>query len=148
MNYDFIHSRLPKGAFRPRWDIEYYKLKARKKRAYPDNIELREGYRHLVWSRYAKRFYERVINDHTFNENLAYYLQAGWLYLWPSQETLEEIRQEMQSQDLTYRELMWRRYNEYQYFIRHNGAPTGNGDLFWQRKHRENFQEYLKKKNG
>ena len=85
---EFIHTRLPKGAFRPRWEVEWHKLLPIKKRAYPPNLELRWGYRHLVWSRYAQVFYERVIDEHTLDENLLYYSQAGWLYLWPDEDTL------------------------------------------------------------
>ena len=140
------HKTLPKGAFKCRWEVELYKLKYRKKRAYPENIELREGYRHLLWSRYARVYYERVIDESTLDVNLTYYMKKGILFLYPTGETIESIREEMDKESLTYLELMWRRQNEWDWFRRNKSRPTGDGDKFWEKYHKDQFQKYLKQK--
>ena len=114
---------------------------------YPENRQLREGMRYLVWSRYAKVFYERVIDEHTLDENLFYYLERGWVYLWPDEEMVEVIREEIENEKIGYRELMWRRQCEWDYYDRHNGPPTGDGDKFWTNYYKEEFHKYLKKKS-
>ena len=146
MSTGFVHNHLPDGAFRCLWRAEVYALLPRKKRMYPENRTLRIGYRHLLWSRYARCFYERVIDEDTLDENLHYYISMRWVYLWPDEEMIDIIREEMNKDNLTYREIMWRRQNEWDYFDRHKARPTGNGDLFWEKYHREEYQKYLKKK--
>jgi len=142
----FIHR--PHGSFKPQWRSELYELLPRKKRMYPENRRLRVGYRILLWSRYARVFYERTIDEHAYDENLHYYLKRGILFLWPDEETIEKIREEMLHADLSYRELMWRRQNEMDYWDRCKSKPTGNGDKFWLNKHKEEYQKYLKSKKS
>ena len=104
------------------------------------------GYRILLWSRYARVFYERTIDENTLDENLHYYLKQGILYLWPKEETIEQIRKEMADADLSYRELMWRRNAEWEYYEKHNSRPTGNGDRYWANYFKTEYQKYLKNK--
>ena len=54
-----IHKTRPEGAFRCRYEAEVYQLKNRKKVMYEANRELRVGYRYLIWSNYARVYYER-----------------------------------------------------------------------------------------
>ena len=51
----------------------------------------------------------------------------------------------MESQELDYIELMFRRQNELEYYRRNNSPPTGNADQYWLREHKRAFQMYLKK---
>jgi hypothetical protein len=143
----FVHKKLPEGSFRPKWRSELYELLPRKKRMYPENRKLRVGYRYLLYSKYAKVFYERVIDEHTLDENLHYYLTYGILFLWPTEETIGQIREEMEQAQLSYRELMWRRQAEWNYFERNNSRPTGNGDQFWKKFYKDEYQKYLKSKS-
>ena len=142
----FIHKTRPSGSFKPQWDSEIYTLRPRKKRAYPDNRILRLGYRHLLWSRYARVFYERIIDGSTLEDSLLYYRKQGILFLWPDALTIEEIRKEVEDSGFTYQELMWRRQNEMDWWDRHKSRPTGNGDKFWENYHRTELEKYLKKK--
>ena len=140
------HKSLPEGSFKCRWEAEWLRLLPRKKRAYPQNVELRLNYRHLLWSKYARVFYERVIEEKTLDENLRYYRKTGILYLYPTGGTIEEIREEMAKEGLTYLELMFRREQERLWWEANQRKPTGNGDEFWKRTHKDNFQKYLKQK--
>ena len=141
-----FHKQKPKGAFKPQWDSEFFSLLPRKKRMYPDNRIVRPDYRHLLWSRYARVYYERVTDEYTLDENLIYYRKQGILFLWPTEETIEEIKKEVEDSGFSYRELMWRRDNEIKWWDKHKSKPTGDGDKFWEQYHRTELEKYLKKK--
>ena len=113
---------------------------------YIDNRILRPSYRHLLWSRYARVFYERRIDESTLEDNLLYYLKQGILYMWPDEDTLEEIREEMRKAELSYTELMWRRNAEMEYEVRLKMKPTGNGDQYFENYFKTEYQKYLKNK--
>ena len=85
-----------------RYEAEFYRLKHRKKVAYSGNIELRIGLRYLIWSRYARCYYERRVDDLTSPENIEYYGKRGWLYLWPDEENKEEIREDVKKHKMGY----------------------------------------------
>lgn len=107
-----IHRKLPEGAWRARYEAEFYKLKPRKKVAYENNKELRVGLRHLIWSKYAHCFYERRITDGTLPENITYYTKAKLLYLWPDEENKKEIREDVEKHKMGYWTLMQKRQLE------------------------------------
>jgi len=141
-----FHDKLPSGSFKCMWSSEFYMLLPRKKRMYIQNRILRPDLRHLLFSRYARVFYERIIDETTLEDNLLYYLKQGILYMWPDEDTIEEIREEMTKEDLSYRELMWRRNAEIEYEVRLKGKPTGNGDRYFENYFRTEYQKYLKTK--
>ena len=113
---------------------------------YPDNRILRPNYRHLLWSRYARVWYERVIDDSTLEDNMLYYKRDGILLLWPTEDTLEEIREEFKAEGISYRELMWRRQNEIEWFDRNNARDTGNGTKYHLQFKKDQINKLKKRK--
>ena len=79
---------------------------------YDSNKELFIGLRYLIWSKYAKCWYERVIDTETLPENIAYYAKAGVLWLWPTDENKEDIKADVEKHKMGYYKLMEKRQLE------------------------------------
>ena len=109
---DFILTKRPEGSYRAIYESELYRLKHRKRIAYEKNIELRLGMRYLVWSRFSRRYYIRHIDDRTTPDTLAYYLALGWIFLYPEEQTKNEIREDVKKSKRSYYELMKLRQTE------------------------------------
>lgn len=75
-------------------------------------MELRHGLRYLIYSRYSKRYYERVLDTETLPENIEYYFKQGVLYLWPDEETKQEIREDVEKHKMGYYPLQEKRQTE------------------------------------
>jgi len=112
MSLAFIHKELPDGAYKAKFESEFYELKERKKVMYDSNKQLRTGLRYLIWSKYARVWYEREIDEHTLPDNIAYYFDAGWLWLWPTEENKGAIRDDVQKSKMGYQKLMEKRQLE------------------------------------
>jgi hypothetical protein len=106
MNLEFAHKNLPRGAVKCRYESEMYRLKYRKKMLYEDNRELFIGLRYLLWSRYSRMYYERVIDNETLPENLAWYIRAGWLFIWPTSDNKDLIREDTNKANLGWRQIL------------------------------------------
>ena len=107
-----VHKRLPEGTVKVRYEAQFYRLKPRKKVAYSANIELHIGLRYLIWSRYARCFYERVVDDNTLPENISYYTKPGILFLWPTEENRQEIKEDVAKHKTSYWQMIEKRQLE------------------------------------
>ena len=107
-----VHKKLPDGAFKAKYESEFHILKQRKKVLYEQNKELHIGLRYLIWSRYARCYYERVINEETDADNITYYLKRGFLYLYPTEQNKEDIREDVKKHKMGYYPLMEKRQME------------------------------------
>jgi len=123
-----FHYKLPEGSKKAVYEAEFYQLKARKRVLYEDNREFRTGLRYLIWSQYARVFYERVL-DHksTTEEDISYYLLKGILYVYPTEQNREDILKDIKSSQLGYYTLMKRRTAEMDYERKVNERNDGNG---------------------
>lgn len=108
----FIHSEIPKGAYKARWEAEFYRLKPRKRVAYDANKELRMGLRYLIWSRYSRRWYERTINEGTDPKQLGIVVTRGLVWIWPTEENKSDIRADVVKHGGKYEALMIKRQLE------------------------------------
>ena len=97
---EFYHKERDDGAFKVRYESEVYRLLPRKQMLYEANRELRFGFRYLLWSRYARGYYERVIDDRTAPENLKYYIDKGWMWWFLTDLNKEEIREDVERSQL------------------------------------------------
>ena len=107
---------------------------------------MKAGLRYLIWSRYARVYYERILNPlQETEENIIYYVKQGLLHLWPNEDNKEEIREDTKNENLGYWKLMYRRQTEIDFDRQKRGDLTGNGDQFW-RKFRRGEIDNLKTK--
>ena len=123
-----IHHKLPEGAVRARYESEFYRLRHRKKMLYEDNREFRPELRYLIWSRYGRCWWERTLG--TYNEteeDISYFLSYGWLFLYPTDEQKEEIREDVEKNGIGYYPLMARRQAEMNWERHNQIRNTGNG---------------------
>jgi hypothetical protein len=109
---DRVHKKLPVGAVKAKYEAEFYRLKERKKVLYEQNKELHIGLRYLIWSRYARCYYERVVNEETDADKITYYLKRGFLYLYPTEQNKEDIRDDVKKHKMGYYPLMEKRQTE------------------------------------
>jgi len=126
-----IHDELPTGTYSPLYESEFYRLLPRKRQLYEENRTLRYGLRILLWSRYSRRWYERVINEETLDETLAYYFFMGLVRIYPTEENKEEIREDVTKSGLGYKTLMYRRQQEMEWERKKNTGNDGNGWRYW-----------------
>lgn len=89
-----IHRRLPEGAKRSRYETEFYVLRGRARMMYIDNYDMRVNLRYLIWSQFARAWYERVVREEDLPENYRYYHNRRMLWLWPTEENKEEMLEE------------------------------------------------------
>ena len=145
----FIHRRLPdSGVWKAKFEAEFYRLLPRKRQMYEGNYEMKAGLRYLIFSRYARVYYERRLNPlQETEENIIYYVKHGLLYLWPNEEDQEEIRLDTQNEKLSYWKLMYRRQTELDFDRREKMGRTGDGDQWWHKHRREEINK-LKIKYG
>ena len=136
-----IHHKLPEGCAKALFESEFYRLRYRKKMLYEDNREFREGLRYLIWSRYGRCWWERTLG--TYNEteeDISYFLSYGWLWLYPTEEQKEEIREDVEKNGIGYYPLMKRRQAEMNW-ERHNATRNdGNGWLYRMDKYKREKQ--------
>jgi len=138
MNIPFIHDKLPDGAWKARYEAEFYRLLPRKRQMYDGNYEVKEGLRYLIWSHYARKYYERTLNPlQDTEENIQYYVKQGVMYIWPTEDNKQEIREDVEREKLSYWKLMYRRNMELEFDRNKNNKHTGNGDKFWAKYRRE-----------
>jgi len=113
---------------------------------YEGNYELKENLRYLIWSPYAKVYYERRVNLLQDSEdNIQYYIKKGYLYIWPDEDNQQEIREDVKNEKLGYWDLMLRRQTEIDFDRQRRGKKTGINDQ-WLRKHRRELIDKLKVK--
>lgn len=144
MNLSFIHRAVPDGAYKARYESEFYRLLPRKRQMYDGNYEVKTGMRYLIWSRYARVYYERHMDpSRETEENIQYFVQQGMLHIWPTEEDKEEIKADVANEKLNYWRLMYRRQTELDFDRQKRGRPTGNGDQ-WLRKYRREQIDKLK----
>jgi hypothetical protein len=140
-----IHNTLPEGAWRARDESEFYQLLPRKKNLYEENRELREGLRYLIWSRYARRYYERILDKQaTTEEDISYYLQRNWLFIYPTEENKNWIREEVEKHKLGYWKLMRRRQGEMDWERHNQKRNDGNGYAYRMEKYKQEKNKYRK----
>lgn len=114
--------------------------------AYEENRVLHEGLRYLIWSRFSKRWYERVVDKATLEDNIGYYSQAGMLWIYPTEENKETIREDVKKSGLTYKELMTRRQAEIDIERHKKWGNKGDGYRYWQKYRRELINKLKSKK--
>lgn len=107
-----IHKTIPKGAVKVKYEAEFYQLKERKKVMYQNNRQLRVGLRYLIWSRYSRCWFERSVREYDDEEDYRYYVNLGWLWLYPTEENKEEIRADVAKSKMGYYALMKKRQIE------------------------------------
>ena len=136
-----FHDKLPEGCWKAIYEAEFYRLKKRKKVLYEENRELKHGLRHLIWSRYARIWYERTIDEHTLDENIYWYHKCGWLCIYPTEENKEDIREDVEKSGMGYWPLMRKRQLEIDHERHLQFGEKGNGFEYkkmWFRKERYN----------
>jgi len=141
-----IHRKLPEGSYKPKYEAEFYRLLPRKRQLYENNRELRKGLRYLIWSRYSRCWWERVLSDTDTEENIRYYLSMGWLVIWPTEEQKQDIRDEVEREQLGYWTLNYRRQTEMDHERHKMGKKVGNGDKYWLKYRQEQINKLKKKK--
>jgi len=141
----FLHKTLPDGAYKCRWEAEFYVLKKHKRMAYEANRTLHEGLRYLIWSNFSRCWYERVIDTQTLEDNIGYYAKAGLLWIWPTEESKETIRADVKKAGLSYTQLMTRRQNEIDIERHKHHGHKQNAWQYWQ-AHRRKIINSLKSK--
>ena len=136
---------IPEGAVKCKYEAELYKLKKKKRIAKEDNLEMREGMRYLLWSRYARGYYERRLDSvKTTSDILAYYILQGWIWLWPTDEFKDEIRADVKKSGRKYYELMKLRQTELDQERHERTGHKGNA-FQWIT---ENYKQRLKQMRG
>jgi len=142
MSLAFIHKTLPDGAWKAKYESEFYRLIGRKRQMYTGNYEMKYNLRYLVFSKYARVFYERILDEEKEpEENIRYYIQCGILWMYPTGEQQEEIREDCKKENLGYWKLMFRRQQELDWDRQRRGKPTGNGDKYWAKYRREQIEK-------
>jgi len=121
----------PNGCWKAKYPSEFYRLLPRKRQMYRDNREYRHGIRYLIWSSYARCWYERHLSQADTEENIEYYVHRGMVWLWPDEEHQQEIREEVERSGLTYWKLRWRQHNEMLWEEHKEKANDGNGYRYW-----------------
>ena len=143
-----IHRKLPEGAWKARTESEFYRLKHRKRVLYEDNRELKEGLRYLIWSRYARAFYERLLDPRaTTEDDISYYQLHGLLFLYPTEENKEEIREDVAQSQLGYWLLMERRQAEMNYERKMKERNNGDGYQYQVQLYKRIKDKYKIKKS-
>jgi len=142
-----VHEKLPpKGCWKVKYVSELYQLKPRKRQMYRDNREFRYGIRYLIYSRYARVWYERELTDQETEENLEYYVAMGWVWLWPTEEHQEKIREEVEANGISYFALRYRQQQEMEWEDLKDGRNDGNGWHFRVKYTREQIDKLKKRK--
>lgn len=131
-----FHSTLPSGAWRARYEAEFYRLKKRKRQLYEGNREFKP-IRYLIFSRYSRIYYERTLSDADTEENIAYYLSQGLLFIYPTDEDKQEIREDVEKEELGYWPLNERRQAEMDWDRQRQTRNDGNGFLYRLNKKRD-----------
>ena len=141
-----IHKKLPTtGCWKVRYVSEMYRLLPRKRQLYRDNRELRYGMRYLIWSRFSRTYYERTLSLTETEENIEYYIAMQWVWLWPTEEQQEEIREEVEKAGIGYFKLRYRQQNEMEWEDLKDRRNTGNG-YRWRLKHTRSQIDNLKQR--
>ena len=123
----FIHKTLPEGALKVKKEAQFYRLKKRKKVMYESNKELHVGMRYLIWSRFARVWYERVVDEGTLEDNINWYTMCGWLWLYPTETNKNEIREDVEKHKIGYWALMEKRQTEIDHENHLRYANKGDG---------------------
>lgn len=126
-----IHRTLPDGAYKARYEAEFYVLRERKKVMYEDNRTLHVGLRYLIWSSYSRRFYVRTVKEHDDGEDYRYYVGAGYLWIYPTEENKDAIREDVERHGLGYYALQEKRQTEVDHERHIKYGNKGDG---WQYK--------------
>jgi len=140
-----FHDKLPDGCWKARYEAEFYRLLPRKRQAYEGNREFK-SIRYLIFSKYSRKFYERTLSDADTEENIAYYLLQGLLYIYPTDEDKEEIREDVEKEKLGYWLLNKRRQAEMDWDRQRGLRNDGNGFQYRLNKKRETINKLKVKK--
>lgn len=128
MSEAFYLNSLPnEGCWKMRYEAEVYRLKTRKKVLYTENREIHAGLRMLLWSRYAGVWYIRHLNKETLEENIYYYQSYGWLWVYPTDENKQAIREDVKKNKMGYWPLMEKRQAEMDHQRHIQDANRGDG---------------------
>lgn len=141
-----LYKKLPQGAYKAMVEAEAYVLKSRKRFMYESNRNLHMGLRYLVWSRYAKGFWERTVTEITDPVDIGYYLLRGWIWWWPTEENKDTIKSDVHKSGLGYRDLMTRRQAEIDKERNELYGNRGNGWQYYKKHFQEIRDKYKIKK--
>jgi hypothetical protein len=142
-----IHKKLPEeGCWRMRHEVEMYRLLPRKKLMYEFNRTFKQGIRYLIYSRYARVWYQRELDSEaTTEEDISYFMEVKLLWLFPTEEYKEEIREDVEKAGIGYFQLMARRQAEMDWERLSQEKNDGNGFHWRMKVLKEEKNKYRKK---